>query len=191
MFRALPVLPVVIPMSVALFVVLAGVLRARRRLTVPRLLVAAAMAVYAGGIVANTVFPIYLDSPPSEGPWIPPINLVPIVGYEWADAVTNALVFLPLGLLAPLLLARPSWRRVITTIAVISLTIETTQFITAGLAAGGHIADVNDWLCNTAGGTIGFGLFELLSRSPLTERLVDRFRWHGQSGQLVDEASDV
>lgn len=54
----------------------------------------------------------------------------------------------------------------VATIAAISMTIEMTRFITAGLAAGGHIADINDWLCNTAGGATGFGLFTLRSAFP-------------------------
>ncbi|WP_251009328.1 VanZ family protein [Curtobacterium sp. ISL-83] len=162
-----------------LFVVLVAVLRARRRLTLPRATVAAALSVYAGGVVANTVFPIYLDWPASEGPWIPPVNVVPVVGYEWADAVINVMVFLPLGLLVPLLVARPSWLRVVTTIAGISLAIELAQFVTAGLAAGGHIADVNDLFCNTVGGALGYALFVLLDRIPVTAGLVDDFRWHG------------
>jgi hypothetical protein len=59
---------------------------------------------------------------------------VPIVGVEWDDAVANALLFLRLGLLAPLLLARPPRPRVITAIAAISPKIEAIQFIPAGLA---------------------------------------------------------
>ncbi|PZF67100.1 VanZ family protein [Curtobacterium sp. MCPF17_047] len=174
-------LPVVIPLSVALFVVLIAVLRARRRLTLPRAAVAAALTVYAGGILANTVFPIYLDSPPSEGPWIPPVNFTPVVGYEWQDAVVNMLVFLPLGILVPLLTRRPTWWRVVAMVAGISLAIELAQFVTAGLAAGGHIADVNDWFCNTAGGTVGFGLLTVLTKLPVTAQLIGPFRWHGPS----------
>ncbi|WP_258366231.1 VanZ family protein [Curtobacterium sp. MCPF17_031] len=178
MFGAVPVLPVVIPLSAALFVVLIAVLRARRWLTLPRAAVAAALSVYAGGILANTVFPIYLDRPPSEGPWIPPVNFTPVVGYEWQDAVVNMLVFLPLGILVPLLVSRPTWRRVVAVIAGISVAVELAQFITADLAAGGHIADVNDWLCNTAGGAVGFGLLTVLTRLTVAASLIDRFRWH-------------
>jgi glycopeptide antibiotics resistance protein len=181
MFGAVPVLPVVIPLSVALFVVLIAALRARRRLTLPRAAVAAALSVYAGGILANTVFPIYLDSPPSEGPWIPPVNFTPVVGYEWQDAVVNMLVFLPLGILVPLLVSRPTWWRVVPVIAGISVAIELAQFVTAGLAAGGHIADVNDWFCNTAGGAVGFGLLTVLTKLPVTAQLIDPFRWLGPS----------
>ncbi|WP_323749696.1 VanZ family protein [Curtobacterium sp. VKM Ac-1376] len=176
----MPVLPVVIPLGGVIFTVLVAVLHVRRRSTLPRIAVALALSVYASGIAANTVFPIFLDPPPNEGPWIPPLNVVPVVGYEWRDAVTNMLVFLPLGLLVPLLLARPSWWRVVPTVAGVSLVIEATQFVTAGLAAGGHIADVNDWVCNTVGGAAGYGVFVLLARAPATADLVDRFRWSGR-----------
>ena len=133
------------------------------------------------------LFRSYLNPPKSVGPWIPPVNLVPFIGYEFADAVTNMLVFLPLGLLVPLLIARPSWWRVCTTITVISLTIEVTQFITAGLVDGGHIADVNDWFFNVLGGSAGFGLFSLLTQVPVAADLIYRFRW-GQHHVTASEA---
>lgn len=177
MFGKVPVLPVVIPLSGVLFVVLLGVLRSRRLFSLPRAGVAAVLAVYAGGVVANTVFPIYLDWPKTAGPEPLPLVLVPFHDYEVADAVTNVLVFLPLGMLVPLLLARPTWRRVLLVVAGASLAIETLQFLAADLAAGGHIADVNDWLFNTLGGAVGFGVFTLLARSSTAAALLDRFRW--------------
>ncbi|QQD77862.1 VanZ family protein [Curtobacterium sp. YC1] len=170
-------LPVVIPLSAAFFLVLLCILHARHGVTLPRASVAAALAVYAGGILANTVFPIYLDSPGSDEPQPLPLNLVPVVGYEVRDAVTNALVFLPLGILVPLLLARPTWWRVLAITAGASLGIEVVQFLAAGLAAGGHIADVNDWLSNIVGGLVGYGCFTLARRQPTLAALSDRFRW--------------
>lgn len=177
MFGKVPVLPVVLPLSGMLCVGLLWVLRSRRRLSLPRAAVAAVLAIYAGGVVANTVFPIYLDWPTSVGADPLPLALVPFRDYEVADAVSNVLVFLPLGLLVPLLLARPSWWRVLLIVAATSLAIEALQFLAADLAGGGHIADVNDWLFNTIGGAVGFGVFTLLARSPAAAALIDRFRW--------------
>jgi glycopeptide antibiotics resistance protein len=86
-------------------------------------------------------------------------------------------VFLPLGVLIPLLLVRPTWPRVLAVVAGASLAIEVAQFLTARLAAGGHVADVNDWLFNTSGGALGFGILTLLTRVPALAAVVDRFRW--------------
>jgi glycopeptide antibiotics resistance protein len=177
MFGKVPVLPVVIPLGGVLFLVLLAVLRSRRRFSLPRAAVAAVLAIYTGGVVANTVFPIFLDWPKTAGADPLPLALVPFRDYELADAVTNVLVFLPLGMLVSLLLPRPSWWRVLLVVAATSLAIEGLQFLAADLAAGGHIADVNDWLFNILGGAVGFGLFTLLARSPAPAAVIDRFRW--------------
>lgn len=177
MFDEVPVLPVVVPLGVVVFAILVAVLLVRRRFTVPRAAVAAALAVYAAGIVANTVFPVFLHPVASDGPQPLPLALVPFHDYEWEDAVTNVLVFVPLGILVSLLLARPTWWRVLVIGAVVSLVIEAAQFFAAAFAAGGHVADVDDWFWNTVGGLVGFGLYVLLLRLPFTAVLVERFRW--------------
>lgn len=179
MFRQVPVLPVVIPVAVAVFLALVWHLYRRGLLTVARAAVAFALCVYAAGVVAKTVFPIFLDRPAMAAPWNASLVVVPMVDYELADAVENLLVFVPVGMLVPLLVARASWWRVVAVGAVFSLAIEVTQFFTANLLGGGHVADVNDLLSNTAGGALGFGLFSALVRVPGAAALVDRFRWVG------------
>lgn len=177
MFGEVPVLPVVVPLGVVVFGASASVLWRRRRLSVPRLAVAAALAVYVAGVVANTVFPVFLAMPRSSGPEPLPVALVPFADYEVADAVTNVLVFVPLGLLIPLLLAGPRTWRVVVVASAVSLGIELTQLVTAVFIGGGHIADVNDWLWNSVGGAVGALLFALAVRVPALARLADRFRW--------------
>ncbi|WP_285683483.1 VanZ family protein [Actinoplanes sp. NBRC 103695] len=115
--------------------------------------------------------------PAGEAQWNSPLVVVPMVDYELADAVTNILIFVPVGMLVPLLVTRASWSRVVAVGAVFSLAIEVTQFVTAHLLGGGHIADVNDLLSNTVGGALGFGLFSALVRVRGVAALVDRFRW--------------
>lgn len=183
MFRQVPVLSVVVPIAVAAFLVLLRSLRRRGRLSLPRAAVAAALCVYLAGIVANTVFPVYLDKPARTGPWSDVLNLVPVVGYEPADAAVNVAVFVPVGVLVALVLPRPSWARVLAVAAAVSATIEVTQFVTANTLGGGHVADVNDLLSNAAGGLLGVGLLVLLDRVPAVRAVVDRFRW--QEGSPV------
>ena len=170
-------LPVVVPVAAAIFVTLLWHLRRHDRLSAPRAAVALALCVYAAGVVANTVFPIFLDKPARNAPWTASVNVVPIVGYEVADAVMNTVVFVPLGMLVPLLVARSSSWRVLATAAAFSLTIEVSQLVTARFLGGGHVADVNDLIFNVAGAALGFGLLSALSRVPGVAGLLDRFRW--------------
>lgn len=179
-FAEVPVLPVVIPFGIVVIAVLLAVLWARRSFSLPRGAVAAAVAVYAAGIVGNTVFPIFLDKPDSGVPWMPGLALIPFAEYELDDALMNMLVFVPLGILIPLMLARPTWLKVVAAAAITSLTVESLQLAAQAFFAGGHIADVNDFLSNVAGGALGYGLLLLLARVPALARLIDLFRWAPQ-----------
>jgi glycopeptide antibiotics resistance protein len=179
-FGEVSALPVVVPLGLVLFALLLWRLHARRLLSLPRSAVAGALAVYAAGVMANTVFPIFLRAP-DRGPWSPGLALIPFYDYEVADAVMNTLVFLPLGMLIPLLLSRPTWWRVLAVAVAVSLTIEVTQLAAQGLFGGGHIADVNDVLFNIAGGALGYALFRFLRRVPGFAGFIDRFRWVGTS----------
>lgn len=178
-FVEVPMLPIVIPFGVVIFLVLIWVLRSRGRVTLARASVAAVLAVYAGGVLANTVFPIFLRVGTGfyDGPRPFPLYLVPFVDYGFEDALINIAVFVPLGGLVPLLIARPSWWKVLVIVAGASLAIELTQMATARLAFGGHLADINDWLTNILGGLIGYGLFVLLTRSKKVAGFIQQFRW--------------
>jgi glycopeptide antibiotics resistance protein len=178
-FIEVPMLPIVIPFGVVIFLVLIGVLRSRGRVTLARASVAAVLAVYAGGVLANTVFPIFLRVGTGfyDGPRPLPLYLVPFVDYGFEDALINVAVFIPLGGLVPLLTARPSWWKVLAIVAGASLFIELAQMATSRLALSGHLADINDWLTNILGGMIGYGLFVLMTRSKTIAGIVQRFRW--------------
>ncbi len=176
-FGEVPALAVAVPLGVVVFVAELIALRRGQRLTWPRTIVAAAIAVYAAGIFANTVFPIYLNPTPRAEPWSPALALIPFHDYELLDALTNVVVFVPLGLLIPLLMRKPSWRKVLVTASIVSLTIELLQLAAQKLFSGGHVADVNDLIWNTAGGVIGYTIFVALTRIRLMSTLLDRFRW--------------
>ena len=173
--RQVPMLPIVVPVAAATMVFLLWRLARRGRLTVPRAAVALALCVYAAGIIANTVFPIFLDAPRHHSAWT--VYVTPFSDYEGNDAVTNIVVFVPVGILVHLLMARPSWWRVIGVAATISVSIELTQFVTGNLLGGGHLADVNDLIFNVVGAAIGLGAVMLLVKVPRAAPLVDRFRW--------------
>ncbi len=186
-FQQVPALPVVIPLGVVLFVLLVWRLRHRGLLTVPRAAVAAALAVYAAGIVANTIFPIHLDKPPRDEDWTPGLALIPFHDYEIEDALTNVVIFIPLGILIALVLARPTWLKVIAVAAATSLVVELSQLGAQYFVAGGHIADVNDFLSNVVGGAVGYGVVVLLALVPGLGRFIDLFRWRPVSYRAASE----
>jgi glycopeptide antibiotics resistance protein len=177
-FGEVPALPIAVLFGIVVVVVLLVLLRRGGRSTWPRSAVAVVIAVYAAGIFANTVFPIFLTPVTSTEPWSPALALIPFHDYEVDDAVTNVVVFMPLGVLIPLLMRRPSWWKVLLTAAAVSLTIELVQLAAQRLFSGGHVADVNDFIWNVVGGVIGSAIFALLSRVPSTSAMVERFRWH-------------
>lgn len=177
MFREVPVLPVVVPVAAAALLILLWRLRRRERLSAPRAAVALVLCVYAAGVVANTVFPIFLNMPARSASWHASLHVVPLANYEVADAVMNILVFAPLGMLLPLLVVRTSWWRVLAMAAGVSLSIEMAQYVTARSLGGGHIADVNDFTFNVLGGLLGFSLLAAVSRVPGATVVIDRFRW--------------
>ncbi len=175
-FGEVPVLPVAVPFGVVVFVVQLALLLRGRRFTWPRVAVAAAIAVYAAGILANTGFPIFLHPTSRDEPWAPALALIPFHDYELADALTNVAVFVPLGVLLQLLMRRPRWWKALLTSAAVSLTIELLQLAAQKLFSGGHVADVNDFIWNTLGGVIGYAIIVLLTRVPIVAALVNRFR---------------
>lgn len=178
-FVEVPMLPIVIPFGVVIFLLSIWALRSRGGVTLPRASVAAILGIYAGGVLANTVFPIFLRVGTGfyDGPRPLALYLVPFADYGIEDALINVAVFIPLGGLVPLLIARPTWWKAVMIVAGASLAIELAQMATARLALGGHLADINDWLTNILGGIIGYGLFVLLTRSKRVARFVEQFRW--------------
>jgi glycopeptide antibiotics resistance protein len=177
-FGEVPALPVAVLFGVVVLVVQLVFLLRGGRFSWPRTAVAAVIAVYAAGIFANTVFPIVLNPATSAEPWSPALALIPFHDYEVDDALTNVVVFVPLGILIPLLMRRPQWWKVLLTAVMVSLTIELVQLAAQRLFSGGHVADVNDFIWNTAGGVVGYAIFAVLSRVPLLAAILGRFRWH-------------
>ncbi|GAA1413295.1 antibiotic resistance protein VanZ [Glutamicibacter uratoxydans] len=176
-FVEVPVLPVVVPLGLVVFVLLAWRLKVKQLFSIPRVLVAAALGIYAAGIVGNTIFPIILNAPPRTEAWDSGIVYVPFADYELMDALTNMLVFVPLGILFALVLSQPAWWKVMLAVIASSLGIEATQLLVQDLFGGGHIADSSDLVSNVAGGALGYVLLRILMLVPGLAGFVDRFRW--------------
>lgn len=177
-FGEVPVLPVAIPFGAVVFLVQLFLLLRSRRSSWPRTALVATISVYAAGIFANTIFPIFLTPVPNDQPWTPALALIPFSDYWVDDALVNVAVFAPLGILIPLLMRRPSWWKVLVVAAAVSLTIELLQLAAQRFFSGGHVADINDFIWNTVGGVLGYVIFVALTRVPVLSALLDEFRWH-------------
>lgn len=175
-YTEVAVLPVVVTVSVVAFAVLAWLLHRRAALTVLRAAVAAVLAVYVAGVVGNTLFPVYLGKG-SDLPWWGYPELTPLAGYEVSDLVTNIVLFLPLGVLLPLVARVGSAGRVLLYGFLTSLTMELLQWLNAATLRGGHVPDVNDLLANTLGAPLGYGLFRLALLVPPLARLAAAATW--------------
>ena len=171
-----PVLPVVIPLGVLVFAVLLWRLHRRAALTFPRAVVCAVVSVYGAGVVANTLFPIFIGKSGVE-PWWLTLNLVPLVNTAAADMLENVAEFVPLGVLLPLVARTTSFSRVLLWGFLASLAIEVLQLVNSVASNGGHSSDVNDLLANTLGAAVGYGIFRVALLLPVLRRLARSATW--------------
>jgi len=152
-------------------------LRREGALTAPRVLAGAALCVYAAGVLANTAFPVFLGTTHADVPWTTYLNLVPLRDTEARDIVQNVAIFVPLGLLLPLVFSLRSALSVTACAAATSLSIEALQLLNAVTGHGGHIADVNDLLANVLGAALGYALTRAAITVPAIRRLAFGFAW--------------
>jgi glycopeptide antibiotics resistance protein len=144
-----------------------------------RKLLAATFVVYLFAVAAITVVPTRISR--SKPPGANRINLVPL-GYSFTcfrqdpaahprlalfclrNTLGNVVLFLPLGILLPLLF--PGFRslgRVALLAAFLSLSIETIQFFSAFIG-NFRAVDIDDVLLNTLGACVGFVIYRLGSK---------------------------
>jgi glycopeptide antibiotics resistance protein len=173
----IPALPVVVPLAAVAFAALLRRLHRRGGLTPLRTVVAAVLCGYAAGVVANTVFPVLIGTGASGLPWTVFLDLTPLADAEPRDVLRNVVVFVPLGVLLPLVARVRSVGRVVLIGFLVSLAMELVQLLNAVTARGGHIADVDDLLANTVGTPIGYGLLQLALLVPALRRVVDAATW--------------
>lgn len=173
----IPVLPSVVALSVVAFGVLPWWLRRRTALTVPRVAVSAVASVYVAGVIGTTLLPIRLGREGSDLRWWEYPHLTPLVGYEAFDMIQDIAVFVPLGVLLPLVARVASLPRVLLWAFLVSLTMELLQWVDAVVAHGGHLPDVNDLLFNTLGAPTGYGVYRAALLLPAAARLAAVATW--------------
>ncbi|GAA3339748.1 hypothetical protein GCM10020358_24630 [Amorphoplanes nipponensis] len=128
-----------------------------RRLTVTILVL------YALGVVAVTIFPIRVRPPGywTGEPWWTVLRWIP-GEVDAPSFVLNVIMFVPLGVLLPLL--RPgldAYRRLAGVAVTASLAIEATQFVLGITLGSRRTVDVNDLIANTAGALAGLLILRL------------------------------
>lgn len=82
-------------------------------------------------------------------------NLIPFVGSSLMMVFLNLLLFVPLGLLLPIVFRsyRENGKKVLLTGFLLSLAIELLQLF------GGRFSEIDDLIINTAGTMVGYGLY--------------------------------
>lgn len=175
--QELPVLPIVLALAGFAFAIMLWRLHRRGGLTVPRVLISGAACLYGAGVLANTIFPIYVGGVSAPKDWTVFLNLEPLADTETFDMAQNVLVFLPLGILLPLVGRVRSIWWVILFGFLLSLSMEVIQLLNAVTGHGGHIADINDLAANTVGAPIGYCLYLVASQMPVLGGWVDACAW--------------
>ncbi|MEV6179411.1 VanZ family protein [Streptomyces sp. NPDC052015] len=85
------------------------------------------------------------------------INFLPLITLD-ATAVPNVIMFLPLGVLLPLISQVNRVRRAAAVSALASLCVEATQLLCYVIFNNGRSCDINDVLANELGGMIGYAV---------------------------------
>jgi len=165
--------PVVVPLAALAFALLLWRLHRNGTLTPLRALVALVATVYAAGLIANTLLPIYVGGVAYPAPWRLFVNLTPLANTERADMAKNVVLFAPLGLLIPLVTRLRAALPVVLSGLLVSVAMELLQLLNAVKWHGGHIADVNDVLSDTLGVILGYAVYRLLLLVPVTRRLAE------------------
>jgi glycopeptide antibiotics resistance protein len=146
-----------------LVTILIRVVRGRARTARGRLVTTTILFLYALGVAAITMFPIHLRPPGywTGEPWWTVIHWIPFV-VDAPSFVLNIVMFVPFGVLVPLLWGRfDSWRRVAVCALSVSSVIELIQFVLGVTLGSRRTVDVNDLIANTAGALLGLLMLRL------------------------------
>ncbi|WP_199515504.1 VanZ family protein [Nucisporomicrobium flavum] len=131
-----------------------------------RVVTASVLLLYAVSVAVVTVVPFRTRPADAraEVPWWIVVHWVPFRVEAWSFLL-NVVMFVPLGLLVPLLWpAAGSLRRITTVSFAASAAIETLQLVWWLTLGSFRTVDVNDLIANTAGGVAGVLLLRAVVR---------------------------
>jgi VanZ family protein len=174
----IPEAPVLAAFLVVSLTVMVWRLHREARFTWPRATTGIAACVYGAGVLKEVLQPFQIGIDRRYYPgWRVFVHITPLRGAEPSDLILNALLFLPLGMLLPLLTRVRSARRVTLIGLALSFAIETTQLILDVTVSVGRVADINDLLGDTVGAFIGYVALRLSTRTPALARLAAVLAW--------------
>lgn len=178
--RAIPAAAILLPF----LVVATGLMvwRLRRRsapVTAPCVVVGLLACGYAAAVLDAVLLPyaVGAGSQSADVPWHVWVNLVPLADDDRSGLWLNILLFVPLGVILPLVLARTSAGRVLLAGLVVSLSIEVVQLLGSLTIGPGRVADVDDLLANAFGTLAGYALFRAVTLVPWVRRLAAAVTW--------------
>jgi glycopeptide antibiotics resistance protein len=181
-YHEVPALPVVVAVIVLGFTGAVAWLHGRAAATGPRILVAAVASIYAAGVVSAVFlpFPIRLGAA-REGvaSWHSVLHLTPLIEADPTGLKLNVLLFVPLGLLLPLVARVATAGRALLIGCVLSVGIEATQFVTDLTISSGRVADIDDVISNSVGALLGYGLYRLAVSVPRVAQAAAAATWPG------------
>ncbi len=147
----------------AAYPVVLGAMHRRGQVPRARVVTISLLLLYAVGVVAVTVFPIRVGSSAhwSGGPWWAVVQWIPFQ-VEALSFWLNVLMFVPLGVLLPLIWPRAdSVPRLAAWAACASGAIELVQFVLWVTLGSRRTVDLNDLIANTAGALLGLLVLRL------------------------------
>ncbi|MEL5991055.1 VanZ family protein [Microbacterium phosphatis] len=178
----MPSLDYELPTPALLAPILAGLViwalvRLRGRATPLRVVVGLAAAVYAAAAVNKVLLPVTIltgEARERLSPWTIYLQLVPFASAadDPSGALLNVLLFVPLGVLLPLVTRIRGFWRITAVGALVSLGIETVQFAMRMTVFSGRIADIDDLIANTVGAALGAAVYLLATRLAPLRRLI-------------------
>jgi glycopeptide antibiotics resistance protein len=172
------------------------------RLTWLRALTGVAAVLYMMAVVYFTFLPLHLGPDQYEREWWVWVQIVPFQDLlaDPIGLILNVLLFVPLGLLAPLLVRVRRWGEAALAGLLVSAAVEALQFIADLTISPGRVADIDDLIANVVGAVLGFLLLQLLLLVPVFRRIAAEASWpapaaprrsYRESGTLDDGSGEA
>jgi glycopeptide antibiotics resistance protein len=151
--------------ATAAYPMIIAALRRHGEISRQRRVAVSIFVLYAVCVIAVTIFPIRVRMLSwQHAPWWAVVHYVPFQ-VPPISFVLNVRMFLPFGVLLPLLWPRTGTvRRMFLLSLAASATIELTQLIMWLILGNYRTVDINDLIANTGGGLLGLLVLRLVAR---------------------------
>ena len=179
-YTVIPANAVVIPVALIALGAMLLLLHRRRALTLGRTALAVVTCVYGSAVLQSTLLPFPIrvgTSRDGMAPWHAYLQLVPFYDHDPTGYILNVALFVPLGVLLPLVWRVSSVRRAVVIGFLASFVVELVQFILVISVTSGRVADVDDLIANTLGTLVGFIAFRIAQMVPPLGRLMAAVIW--------------